>query len=60
MIKGRGDTFDRRGRLASLKGGAVSMSATGTSQITVNLSQENEELRVRLIFILEVLVLFRS
>lgn len=45
VIKGRGDTFDTRGRLASLKGGAVSMSATGTSQITVNLSQENEELR---------------
>lgn len=59
MIKGRGDIFDTRGRLASVKGGAVGMSTTGTSQITVNLSQENEELRVGLILILEVLVLFR-
>lgn len=49
MIKGRGDTFDTRGRVASVKGGAVGVPATGTSQITLNLSQENEDLRVGLI-----------
>ncbi|XP_068737850.1 probable G-protein coupled receptor CG31760 [Montipora capricornis] len=45
VSKGRGDTFDTRGRVASTKGAALGMPSAGTTQGTVNLSLENEELR---------------
>lgn len=48
VIKGRGDVFDTSGRIASVKGAALNMPAAGTSEGTVNLSQENEDLKVGL------------
>jgi len=45
VIKGRGDVFDTSGRIASVKGAALNMPAAGTSEGTVNLSQENEDLK---------------
>ena len=40
--------FDTSGRIASVKGAALNMAAAGTSEGTVNLSQENEDLKVGL------------
>ena len=48
VVKGRGDVFDTSGRIASVKGAALNMPPVGTSEGTVNLSQENEDLKVRL------------
>ena len=48
VVKGRGDVFDTSGRLASIKGAALNVPAAGTSEGTVNLSQENEDLKVSL------------
>lgn len=45
VIKGRGDVFDTSGRIASVKGAALNVAALGTSEGTVNLSQENEDLK---------------
>ena len=50
VFKGRGDVFDTSGRLASARGAAMSIRNldTGTSgERTINLSQENEDLKVR-------------
>lgn len=47
VVKGRGDVFDTSGRIASVKGAALSMPPGGTSEGTVNLGQENEDLKVR-------------
>ena len=46
MIKGRGDVFDTSGRIASIKGAALNMATGQSSEGTVNLSQENEDLKV--------------
>ena len=46
VVKGRGDVFDTSGRIASVKGAALSMPPGGTSEGTVNLGQENEDLKV--------------
>lgn len=48
MIKGRGDVFDTSGRIASVKGAALNMTGP-SSQGTVNLSAENEDLKVNVI-----------
>ena len=45
MIKGRGDVFDTSGRIASVKGAALNMTGP-SSEGTVNLSAENEDLKV--------------
>lgn len=45
VIKGRGDVFDTSGRIASVKGAALNMAAGQSSEGTVNLSQENEDLK---------------
>lgn len=45
VVKGRGDVFDTSGRIASVKGAALSMPPGGTSEGTVNLGQENEDLK---------------
>ena len=52
VIKGRGDVFDTSGRIASIKGAALNVAAPGKSEGTVNLSQENEDLKVDQKFIL--------
>ena len=41
--------FDTSGRIASIKGAALNMAAVGASEGTVNLSQENEDLKVGLL-----------
>ena len=41
--------FDTSGRIASIKGAALNMAAAGASEGTVNLSQENEDLKVGLL-----------
>ena len=46
MIKGRGDVFDTSGRIASIKGAALNMPAGVSSEGTINLSAENDELKV--------------
>ena len=46
MSKGRGDKFDTRGHVASTKGAALGVPGAGTTQGTVNLSLENDDLRV--------------
>lgn len=46
VIKGRGDVFDTSGRIASVKGAALNVAALATSEGTVDLSQENEDLKV--------------
>ena len=46
VIKGRGDVFDTSGRIASIKGAALNMATGQSSEGTVNLSQENEDLKV--------------
>lgn len=46
MIKGRGDVFDTSGRIASIKGAALNMPVGASSEGTVNLSAENEDLKV--------------
>lgn len=45
VIKGRGDVFDTSGRIASVKGAALNMTGQ-SSEGTVNLSAENEDLKV--------------
>ena len=45
VIKGRGDVFDTSGRIASVKGAALNMTGP-SSEGTVNLSAENEDLKV--------------
>ena len=46
VIKGRGDVFDTSGRIASIKGAALNMPTGLSSEGTVNLSQENDDLKV--------------
>ena len=46
VVKGRGDVFDTSGRIASIKGAALNMPTGPSSEGTVNLSHENEDLKV--------------
>ena len=47
VVKGRGDVIDTSGRIASAKGAALNMGpGSPSSEGTVNLSQQNEDLKV--------------